>query len=74
MTLEEYEEMVLEQNNKCYLCGDEPSDVYGKLVIDHCHRTGKVRKLLCRGCNVFLSKIEACPEYFKKVTAYLKEI
>lgn len=41
LELEEYEEMVIEQDNKCYLCGEEPSDVYSKLVVDHCHETGK---------------------------------
>jgi hypothetical protein len=71
LTLEDYEGMVLEQGNKCYLCGEEPSDVYGRLVVDHCHHTGKVRKLLCRMCNIHLSKIEACPEYFNRVKDYL---
>ena len=71
LTLEDYEEMVLEQDNRCYLCGEEPSDVYGRLVVDHCHHTGKVRKLLCRMCNVHLSRIEACPEYFNRVKNYL---
>ena len=71
LTLEDYEEMVFEQDNKCYLCGEEPSDVYGRLVVDHCHHTGKVRKLLCRMCNIHLSKIEACPEYFNRVKEYL---
>lgn len=71
LELEDYEQMVIEQGNKCYLCNQEPSDVYNKLVVDHCHKTGKVRKLLCRGCNVFLAKIENCPDYFDKVKAYL---
>lgn len=71
LALEEYEEMVLKQENRCYLCGEEPSDVYGRLVVDHCHHTGQVRKLLCRMCNIYLSKIEACPEYFNRVKNYL---
>jgi hypothetical protein len=72
LELEDYYQMVVEQDNKCYLCGEEPSDVYGRLVVDHCHKTGKVRKLLCRMCNIHLSKIEACPEYFSRVQDYLK--
>lgn len=71
LELEDYEKMVLEQNGKCYLCNQEPSDVFNRLVVDHCHKTGKIRKLLCRGCNVFLSKVENCPEYLKKVNVYL---
>lgn len=71
LELEEYYRMVVEQDNKCYLCGEEPSDVFGRLVVDHCHKTGKVRKLLCRVCNTHLSKIEACPDYFERVKQYL---
>lgn len=71
LSWEDYCTMVEDQDNKCYLCGAPPTDVYEKLVVDHCHKTGEIRKLLCRGCNVFLSKIEACPDYFKKVITYL---
>lgn len=70
---EDYLRMVEEQDNKCYLCGESPSDVYGRLVVDHCHKTGKVRKLLCRMCNVHLSRIEACPDYFNRVKDYLSD-
>jgi hypothetical protein len=72
LELEDYDQMVLDQDGRCFLCDQEPSDVYNKLVVDHCHKTGKVRKLLCRGCNVFLAKIESCPSYLNKVNLYLK--
>lgn len=72
ITLEEYQSMAKAQDNKCYLCGEPPSDKFGKLVVDHCHKTGEVRKLLCRMCNIHLSKIEACPDYFDRVISYLK--
>jgi len=71
MTLEDYEQMVLDQDNKCYLCNEEPSDVFGKLVVDHDHTTGKVRSLLCRTCNLYLSRIEKCPDYLARVVTYL---
>lgn len=71
LSYEEYLNMVEEQNNRCYLCGEEPSDVYGRLVVDHCHKTGRVRKLLCRMCNIYLAKIENCPDYFNRVKLYL---
>lgn len=73
LTLEKYNEMVDEQDNRCYLCGEAPSDVYGRLVVDHCHITGKVRKLLCRMCNIHLSRVEACPDYLNKVIEYLRK-
>jgi hypothetical protein len=73
ITWEKFCEMVIEQDNKCYLCGQPPSDKFDKLVVDHCHRTNKVRKLLCRMCNIHLSKIEACPDYLKRVVEYLND-
>lgn len=70
---EDYLKMVADQDNKCLLCLEEPSDIYGRLVVDHCHQTGKVRGLLCRMCNIHLSKIEACPDYFNRVKVYLEK-
>lgn len=71
LTWEAYCQMIEEQDNKCYLCDQLPSDVFDKLVVDHCHKTNTVRKLLCRSCNVFLSKMEACPNYLDRVNSYL---
>lgn len=67
-----YTQMVVDQNNCCYLCGSPPTDKFDKLVVDHCHKTDKVRKLLCRMCNVHISKMDACPDYLNRVVEYLK--
>ena len=74
LSWQDYTDMVISQDNKCYLCGEGPSDKYDRLVVDHCHKTNAVRKLLCRMCNTYLAKIEACPNYFKKVSSYLNYI
>lgn len=71
LSWEAYCLMVEEQDNRCYLCGELPSDKFDKLVVDHDHKTNKVRKLLCRMCNIHLSRIEACPDYLKRVVEYL---
>lgn len=42
------------QNNKCKLCGSELI----KPVLDHNHRNGQIRSVLCWGCNLMLGKIE----------------
>lgn len=55
---EEYERMFKEQDGKCYLCSAPPPP--GRpLCVDHCHRTKKIRHLLCSKCNFFLGHIEA---------------
>lgn len=42
-----------DQHDKCAIC-----DIVRPLVIDHCHKTGKVRGLLCRTCNMLLHYID----------------
>jgi hypothetical protein len=68
MTVEEFEAMVRQQNGVCAICGKpEPR---GNLVVDHCHKTNKVRKLLCHVCNKNLGIYETKKEIFDK---YLTE-
>ena len=45
-----FKEMLKESNNKCTVCGKEHSDEL-PLNIDHDHKTGEVRGLLCKKCN-----------------------
>ena len=47
ISLEDYNKMLINQNNKCDICRIG----FNNLVVDHCHTTGKVRGLLCNGCN-----------------------
>lgn len=47
------------QNNKCAICSEDiPIDYQsrtgGRFVIDHNHKTGKVRGILCNSCNIAL--------------------
>ena len=45
-----------QQNHLCGLCGDFIEE--GKAVLDHDHRSGIIRRVLHRGCNSMLGKIE----------------
>ncbi len=73
---EKYHEMRKEQQQKCAMClnlfkEDKPKSIH----IDHNHETGKVRGILCDGCNLFLGRIES-PEYSKRLKiaqAYLRK-
>ena len=58
ISLEEYEKKLKEQNNCCAICNRHQSKFKRKLAIDHDHKTGKVRDLLCAGCNVDVSVVE----------------
>lgn len=50
------EKLLAEQHNLCAVCG-EPLDA-NEAVLDHDHKTGKIRSVLHRGCNAMLGKIE----------------
>jgi hypothetical protein len=49
------EAMLKGQEGNCALCGEAIID---DAVLDHCHKTGKLRAVLHRGCNAMLGKIE----------------
>jgi hypothetical protein len=51
---EQYEEMVKRQAGRCPICATMPI----KFMVDHDHRTGVVRGLLCTTCNAHLHTIE----------------
>lgn len=78
ISIEKYEEMLREQNNVCAVCGLPPESVttktgeVRKLCVDHDHKTGAVRSLLCQNCNIVLGHIEANPERVHLLCEYLK--
>lgn len=68
ITHEEYFRMFNDQGGLCALCREKPER---RLAVDHDHETGKVRALLCRGCNFFIGQIE---KYEKLIPAALTYI
>jgi hypothetical protein len=74
----DYERMLKEQNGKCKLCGIE-NHGRGKRFrywnIDHNHKTGAVRGLLCHVCNITIGKYERLVEKIgaKAIATYLKD-
>lgn len=57
LTIEQHDEMMLNQGGMCAIC-----DCEAKLMIDHDHKTGKVRQLLCRSCNALLGRFKDSAE------------
>ncbi len=71
LTPEEYEQMAARQNGACSIC--LKAEVNGKrLSVDHDHRTGATRELLCFQCNSSLARIED-PIWFARASAYLRK-
>lgn len=75
ITLSLVQSMYAAQSGKCAICGDPhpPWETVGSgLCVDHCHRTGRVRALLCGGCNRGLGKFRESPELLEKAAVYLR--
>lgn len=51
ITAEEYDRRLAEQGGRCAICLGPPRGRWKRLVVDHCHTTGRVRGLLCGPCN-----------------------
>lgn len=73
ITIEDYEELLKHQGHVCKLCGRSAGQEGRALAVDHCHETGRVRGLLCTGCNTTLGRIEKCPHLFRRMLNYLGE-
>ncbi len=71
LTVEQYDEMVFEQNGACFVCNTVPER--RRLNVDHCHKTGKVRKLLCDKCNMAIGLLEDDIDRISKVRKYLED-
>lgn len=69
ITVEEYDDMLESQGGGCYICGVGP--VGRALDIDHDHRTGKVRGLLCSNHNRALGLLGDDPDLLLAAHTYL---
>lgn len=68
---DQYDAMLKEQNNVCAICNkEEMCDRI--LAVDHCHKSKKVRGLLCTNCNMALGKFQDNIDYLKKAIEYME--
>ncbi len=76
ITKEEYERLEKKQGGLCAICRKKESEIYRgtllRLAVDHDHKTGKVRGLLCRACNLAIGKFGEDLETLKRAVAYLE--
>jgi hypothetical protein len=66
----EYLDLLQIQNNSCAICSLPFDEI--RTCVDHSHKTGKVRGLLCDSCNKGLGMFKDNPELLKKAILYLK--
>jgi hypothetical protein len=76
ITLDDYHRMFDRQQGLCAICKQpEKWTRNGKLValsVDHNHKTGKVRELLCYQCNTALGKLREDLGIIESMVEYLR--
>lgn len=79
ITPEEYQRMWDAQQGLCGMCGEPETMPAGPkkgatgvrlLAVDHDHKTGKVRELLCFRCNTVFGAFEEKPALFTHMPRY----
>lgn len=74
ITVTEYEALLGAQDGRCAICqleprGAGPANLH--LHVDHDHRTGTIRGLLCRACNTSIGQFDESPERLRAAATYL---
>lgn len=76
LTLARYKRMLAEQGGVCAACGQAETRIIqgtlANLSVDHDHKTGVVRGLLCQACNLLLGLARDDSERLLTAVAYLK--
>ncbi|MEU9733272.1 endonuclease VII domain-containing protein [Streptomyces sp. NPDC048002] len=67
LTEAQRDEMVASQMGLCVICLKAPA-----VHVDHCHKTGRVRGVLCFNCNSAIGKLGDDPDAVRRAAAYLE--
>ena len=75
ITLDEYNNMLDEQENTCAICFSNFKGVRDACspVVDHNHKTGLVRGILCNSCNRGLGLMDDNIQVLQNAVIYLQE-
>ncbi len=73
MTIRDYEKLLKQQNGKCPICSTTKPGDKTKIhfCVDHDHKTGKVRGLLCHSCNTGLGRFKDNTESLIAAAVYI---
>lgn len=74
MTPEEWLAMFEAQGCRCAICGSDNPNAKAGWNTDHCHKSGKVRFILCAHCNRGLGAFRDNPEWLRKAAEMLEKI
>lgn len=71
MTIEAYESLLARQQGVCAVC-QNPCSSGRRLAVDHDHRTGAVRGLLCGKCNTAIGAFRDDPALLLRASQYVQ--
>lgn len=69
ISLEEYEALLTAPEGTCPCCGRTNRR---KMVMDHDHVTGRIRGVICSGCNTGIGSLGDTIEGVRRALAYLE--
>lgn len=72
ITVDRYNEMLYIQEHKCAICLRHVNQLKRKLHVDHNHKTGEVRALLCSNCNTSIGLLYECGMTAYRLAMYLQ--
>jgi hypothetical protein len=72
ITLQDWNNMFEAQEGQCAICKTHQCNTGKSFAVDHDHKTGKVRALLCANCNTGLGKFNDNIETLERAVQYLK--
>lgn len=70
--IDEYNAILESQAFGCAICGKDKEKNRTNLAVDHCHKTMRVRGLLCESCNKGLGLFMDNPEILLRAVEYLR--
>jgi hypothetical protein len=70
LTRDLYNQLLKSQKGRCKICKSPP--ITKRLAVDHCHKTGKCRGLLCGKCNSGIAFFNENIDSLKNAITYLK--
>lgn len=78
LSLVQYNQMLEDQGYVCKICKQSETQLHPiaqipyNLSVDHCHKSGKIRALLCNNCNRVLGAVSDNIDLLRKLIAYLE--
>lgn len=73
ITQEQYDQLLADQAGHCPGCGTDDPGTKG-WCIDHCHRSGRVRALLCNRCNTVLGLANEDPAILRMLADFIERL